>query len=217
MRYWHDLLNDRWIVECVFPGLRGGYFVEAGAGGGMHSSATYVLETELAWDGICVEPVEEYYDLLVQTRACATDPRCLWSRPDEPVRFTNFVGVGATARSGITDVNKNLGDERWVHASRPPVEKQTVTLHDLLAAHGAPSTIHYMCLDIEGAERSVLQAFDFGNPYQVLAMSIEDHHCDDLMAAAGYVRARNPFTDARYEHYFLVPELAQARPELILE
>jgi FkbM family methyltransferase len=214
MQYWHHLLNDRWIVESVFPGLRGGYFVEAGAGGGMHSSATYVLETELGWNGICVEPVQQWYDLLVKTRACETDSRCLWSRSDESVPFTHFAGF--TARSGITAVNKNLEDERWMPASEAPVEKRTVTLHDLLSVHGAPLTVHYMCLDIEGAERSVLEVFDFGNPYRILAVSIEGDRCDDLMSAAGYLRAINPFTEERYEHYFLEPELAEARPHLVL-
>ena len=96
------------------------------------------------------------------------------------------------------------------------VHKQTVTLHDLLAAHGAPSTIHYLCLDIEGAERPVLEAFDFrGGPYRVLALSIEGERCDDLMRDAGYVQATNPFTDEIYEHYFFHPELAEARPHLV--
>ena len=67
------------------------------------------------------------------------------------------------------------------------VHKQTVTLHDLLAAHGAPSTIHYVCLDIEGAERRRPRAGD------------------------------EPFTDEIYEHYFFHPELAEARPHLVME
>jgi len=216
MQYLHRLLNDRWVVESVFPGLRGGYFVEAGACAGRSQSATYVLETELGWDGICVEPVAEYYQALVRTRHCQTDDRCLWKRTGEFVPFTHI--AGAIPRSGITEVNKNLKDERWLSASEPPVQKQTVTLRDLLAAHGAPPTIHYMCLDIEGAERAVLEAFDLrGGPYRLLAVSIEGDHCDDLMHKAGYFRATNAFTDQLHEHYFLHPELAEARPDLVIE
>jgi FkbM family methyltransferase len=214
--YWHHLLNDRWMVESVFPGLRDGYFVEAGACAGKHQSATYVLETELGWDGICVEPAEEYYQLLVRTRHCQTDDRCLWSRTGETVPFTVF--AEDTARSGIAEVNKNLEAQRSAGASERTVRKQTVTLHDLLAAHGAPSTIHYVCLDIEGAERRVLEAFDFREgPHRVLALSIEGECCDDLMRDAGYVRATNPVTDELYEHYFLHPELAEARPHLVMD
>jgi FkbM family methyltransferase len=215
MQYWHQLLNDRWIVESVFPGLRGGYFVEAGACAGKHQSATYVLETELGWDGICVEPAEEYYRLLVRTRRCQTDDRCLWHRTGESVPFTSF--PGDAARSGIAEVNKNLEAQRSAGASERTVHKQTVTLHDLLAAHGAPPVIHYICLDIEGAERRVLEAFDFRGDYRVLALSVEGHLCDDLMRDAGYVRATNRFTGERFERYFLHPELAEARPDLVIE
>jgi FkbM family methyltransferase len=216
MQYWHPLLNDRWIVESVFPGLQGGYFVEGGACGGKHDSETYVLETELGWDGICVEPTEEYYRLLEQTRRCHTDKRCLWYRTGEPIAFTVF--PEDVPLSGIAEVNKNLNAQRSAGAAEHTVYVPTVTLHDLLAEHAAPPTIHYVCLDIEGAERPVLEAFDFRDgPYRVLAISIEGERCDDIMRDAGYVRATNPFTEARYEHYFLHPDLAETRPHLIME
>jgi FkbM family methyltransferase len=215
MRYEHDLLNDRWIVECVFPGLRGGFFVEAGAASGRVASASYVLEMELEWDGICVEPQRSYYEHLIQTRRCATDDRCLWDRSGESVRFTEFERPTLKARSGITEVNKNLETESTAGATTKTVEAQTVTLHDLLEGHGAPPTINYLCLDVEGAERKILEAFDFRGPHRLLAVSIEGFSCDDLMVDAGFIRARNPFTEAIYERYFLDPELARERPQLV--
>lgn len=213
MQYWHHLHNDRWIAEAVFPSLRGGYFVEAGACGGKHQSATHVLETELGWNGICVEPADEYYPLLVRTRSCATDNRCLWDVTGEIVAFTDF--PDDIARSGVTEVNKNIADQRLAGAVERTSEKSTVTLNDLLADHEAPATVHYICLDLEGAERRVLEAFDFlGGPHRVLAISIEGHLCDDLLQGAGYQRALNPFTQERYERYFLHPNVARERPEL---
>jgi hypothetical protein len=101
-------------------------------------------------------------------------------------------------------------------ASQPAVQKQTVSLHNLLAEHGAPPTVNYVCLDIEGAERTVLEAFNLRDgPYRLLAPSIEGADCDDLMRGAGYVRALNAFTNETYERYFLHPELARDRPELV--
>jgi FkbM family methyltransferase len=214
IHYEHDLLNDRWIVECVFPGLRGGFFVEAGACSGRAMSASYVLETELGWDGICVEPQESYYDILVKTRNCDTDNRCLWDRSGESVRFTVYATPTLRGLSGVTEVNKNIGHQAT--AATSTVETETVTLHDLLEDHDAPSTVHYVCLDVEGAEERILEAFDFRRgPYRFLAVSIEGLSCDDLMREAGFVVARNPFTEAIYERYFLAPELAARRPELV--
>jgi FkbM family methyltransferase len=215
MEYRHHLLNDRWIAEAVFPGLQGGYFVEGGACEGTWVSACYALETELGWDGICIEPADEYYPLLVQQRHCQTDNRCLWDRSGESVAFTSY--ETDPARSGITEVNKTLLDDRLPGASVTSSQKQTVSLHDLLAEHDAPSTIHYLALDIEGAEQRVLESFDFDGPYRVLAVSIEGHLCNQLMRDLGYVRAVNPFTTELYEAYFLHPELAEERPHLLLE
>jgi FkbM family methyltransferase len=212
MQYWHGLLNDRWIVESVYPGLRGGYFVEAGACTGKQESATYVLETELGWDGICVEPVDFYFERLVEQRECATDSRCLWHTSGEEVTFA-YVPDKAP-RSGIEAVNKNLTKEGF-DAETERVTKPTVTLADLLAEHGAPETVHYLALDIEGAEEIVLGAFDFDGPRRILAISVEGPRCDDLLLAAGYVRAKNPFAPSRIDRYFLHPSLAGERPDLV--
>jgi FkbM family methyltransferase len=213
VHYRHQQQNDRWIAEAVFPGLRGGFFVEAGAGGGKHSSATFVLETELGWSGICVEPLDDLYALLTKTRECATDNRCLWDGTGGSVEFTAF--LERPPRSGIAAVNKNVGN-RSGSDSTTAVDKETVTLEDLLVSHRAPRTIEYIALDLEGAERRVLEAFDLsGARFRVLAVSIEGSSCDDLLEAAGYSRATNPFTQVRFEHYFLHPELAASRPQLI--
>ena len=64
VEFGHELQNDRWAIEAVFPNLRGGYFVEAGACGGAQRSASYVLEREFGWNGICVEPEDSYFRVL---------------------------------------------------------------------------------------------------------------------------------------------------------
>jgi len=75
VEYGHHSQNDRWAAEIAFPGLRGGFFVEAGACGGHLGNASYVLERDFAWLGICVEPLDEYYKVLqgsVGDSACST-------------------------------------------------------------------------------------------------------------------------------------------------
>jgi FkbM family methyltransferase len=216
MKYWHHLQNDRWVAEAVFPGLREGYFVEAGACEGRYQSGTYALETELGWGGICVEPGNELYRLMVKTRRCETDNRALWSRSGETVQFS--VIDADKARSGIAGVFQNEDSLRLAEAGAQTEEKETITLQDLLAEHGAPPTIHYLCLDIEGAEEAVMGAFDLADgPYKLLAVSIEGYRCDELMREAGYLRATNPFTEELYEQYFLHPDLAEKRPHLVVD
>jgi hypothetical protein len=55
------------------------------------------------------------------------------------------------------------------------VELTTTTLEEILARANAPSFIHYVNLDIEGAELAALRAFPFSK-YRVGALTIEHNH-----------------------------------------
>jgi FkbM family methyltransferase len=213
MEYGHQLQNDRWIVEAVFPGLRDGYFIEAGACGGAKMSASYVLEHHLGWNGICVEPVDKYFETLQRSRSCAKDHRCLAGRTGDFVEFLSY--NEDLARSGIQSLNNN---DLWAakhDAHSHTTTKETVTLHDLLEQHGAPQTIEFLCLDVEGAERTILDAFDFDGEHRILAISIEGKSCDDLLEAKGYRQVLNPYAPRKIDHYFLCETLAEQRPDLL--
>ena len=202
----HHAQNDRWAIELVFPDLRGGYFVEAGACGGNLGSASYVLEREFEWNGICVEPLDTYYQQLIKLRHCETDNRCLSDVTGATVEFLTY--AEDPARSGILALNKN---DQWAeqhHATPATMTKETVTLADLLQQHSAPATIEYLCLDVEGAEGTILGAFDFEGDHRFLAISVEGNRCDDLLASRGYLRAENPFAPTPIDHYFLHPSIA---------
>lgn len=212
-KYGHHAQNDRWVTEAVFPGLRGGYFVEAGACGGAEMSASYVLERELGWNGICVEPHDAYFRSLQRGRSCGKDRRCLSGRTGDTVEFLSY--AEDPARSGIRSLNKNSAWAVQRGATGVTSQKETVTLEDLLEQHDAPPTIHYLCLDVEGAERTILEPFDFDGKRRILAISVEGGTCDTLLASHGYLRVRNPYQGREIDHYFIRPELAAQCRDLL--
>jgi len=59
---------DRWVIEHVFPGLKRGYFIEAGAVDGVAVSNTLHLEKLYGWTGLLVEGREEEMKILRETR-----------------------------------------------------------------------------------------------------------------------------------------------------
>jgi hypothetical protein len=73
--------------------------------------------------------------------------------------------------------------------------------------HDAPRIIHYLCLDVEGAERTILEPFDFEGNWEILAISVEGSTCDELLAERGYLRVENPFEPHSIDHYFIRPQL----------
>jgi FkbM family methyltransferase len=214
VEYGHHAQNDRWAIEAVFPGLQGGFFVEAGACSGAQGSASLVLERDFGWRGICVEPVDRYFRNLKRHRACAKDNRCLAGRSGDVVEFLSY--PDDLARSGIRSLNKNGTWAEQHDASGVVSKKKTVTLADLLEHHHAPRTINYLCLDVEGAERTILEPFDFDGARRLLAISVEGGHCDALLTSHGYQRVRNPYAPSEIDHYFVGAELRDACRDLLL-
>lgn len=215
VEFGHHAQNDRWAIEVAFPALRGGYFVEAGACGGSLGSASYVLEREFGWNGICVEPLDKYYETLVRLRSCETDPRCLSGTTGDLVEFLAY--PEDWPRSGIRALNKNGPWAEQRNASSETSTKETVTLSDLLEQHGAPSTIQYLCLDVEGAEPTILEAFDFESDRRILALSVEGPRCDALLTARGYRQAMNPFAPRPIDHYFVHASLSEQLRHLLID
>jgi FkbM family methyltransferase len=203
--YKNGCANDQWIVEEVYRGMRGGYFVEAGAGNGIEGSCTLVLERDYGWSGIGVEVNPRAHARLKERRACRTDGRALYSQSGLSLEFVLIRG-----RVGLSGLAKHLRPSTRKLAEDGPrteyLTVETVTLGDLLDQHAAPEIVHYLALDVEGAEPEILRGFPFDNPRKILALSIEGRHCDDILAAHGYRAVKNPHTDKAFEHYYLHPE-----------
>lgn len=208
--YYNETGNDRWIIECIFPNKRQGYFIEIGAANGKEASSCYLLETELDWTGICVEPHTEFFKQLIQNRPHSIcENICLSDQPGTVIYIEGDDEVVNPYLSGIKDnleAFKYQGKETV--AKGKVVEKQAITLEQLLKKHNAPQVIDYAAFDIEGSELKVLEGFPFQD-YTFLALTLE---CDGtiwdsitkLLTSHGYREVKNPFNRNKpWERYWL--------------
>ena len=97
---------------------------------------------------------------------------------------------------GITSTLNTYKDTPEVAASRT-VTFVTTSLRDLLARVGAPPFIHYMSLDIEGAELDALKGFPFDR-HRLGALTVEHNFeepkrsdIEKLMKRQGYRRVHS--------------------------
>ncbi|MGA2212075.1 MAG: FkbM family methyltransferase [Bryobacteraceae bacterium] len=208
--YLNDAKNDLWIRECVFPGLRDGYFIEAGAGTGLNGSSCYILERKFGWRGICVEPNDVLFAQLTKSRPRSIHENVCLTATSRSVRF--IAGEPGSLDPHLSGVRENLlqhknGGDQVVLQGRE-IAKTGTPLAALLVKHGAPSMIDYGALDLEGSELEVLSSFPFGK-YHFRAMSME---CDysmwrsvtEILEPAGYREVPNPFNDdCPWERYWL--------------
>ncbi|NJN32663.1 MAG: FkbM family methyltransferase [Synechococcales cyanobacterium RM1_1_8] len=206
--YLNETFNDRWIIEYVFPGKEDGYFVEAGAANGKDASSCYLLETQLNWRGICIEPHPQFAPLVQKNRPNSIHEQVCLS---DQVEFVAFIIAGGDPDVSpyISGVKGSLEDYKWqgrevVHGGESQT-MQAVPLVDLLRRHHAPKVIDYAAFDIEGSEFKVIDTFPF-DEYRFLALSVEsDEWVWEKMLPRlqrfGYRQVANPFCDKVWEKY----------------
>jgi FkbM family methyltransferase len=183
--------QDRWVSEKVFPGVRNGYFLDVGSGDGVIYSNTWALERR-GWKGICVDP----FPTNMAGRSCQIFREVVDAEGGRKISFAKAGQIG-----GITSYL-----ERWKEDARAAdtVELTTVTLGDILRRAQAPAHIHFMSLDIEGAELEALQGFPF-DAYTLGALAIEHNYeqpkrtrIEQFLGGKGYIRERTWMQDDFY-------------------
>ena len=179
--YSSEIGQDKWVLEKVFPGVSDGYFVDIGSGHGTIGSNSRTLEKR-GWTGVCIDP----FPVHMEGRTCRVFEEVVFSRPGLVMAFHTAGGLG-----GVADT---LAEWNETAARAPTLNVTTVTLDDILARASAPPFIHFMSLDIEGAELEALRAFPFDR-YRVGAWAIEHNREEPkrsqlvaLLAQHGYRR-----------------------------
>lgn len=178
---------------------KNGYFIECGAGDGVHLSNSLLLEEEFGWTGILVEPNKHFHENLAKARKSTLDKRLLSSKSGQFVEFTEF-HIGEL--SGVT----NLLDQSFERV-RDKYLVESVSLQDLLANQNAPKEIDYFSLDVEGYELEILKDFDFST-HIFRTLSIEHNFLEtreqifDLLTANDYYRVHEDISgfDDFYVH-----------------
>ena len=165
--------QDRFVLD-ILNGRRNGFFLDSGASDGRRCSNTFLLETQFAWNGICVEPNEYFYSQLLQNRNCTTFNCCIYDR-NADVRF-----VEADTLGGILETyHPSLLDIARTHLRLPvdktgaptTVTKKARTIRSILDSANAPPVIDYWSLDTEGSELAILKSFPFDSySFQVLTV-----------------------------------------------
>ena len=175
--------QDRWVTQTVFPDVRDGFFLDVGSADGFVDSNTWALERS-GWKGICVDPFPQN----MNGRSCRMVKEVVGSVAGRKVTFLQAGNIGGVA--------EHLGRWKDEAGRATSVELTTVTLDDVLRAANGPPLIHYLSLDIEGAELEALQGFPFDR-YKIGAMTVEHNYeepkrsaIEQLMRKHGYARVR---------------------------
>ena len=162
--------QDQWVIDTIFNYKTGGYFVDLAATDGVTINNTFLLERELNWDGICIEPNPKYYDKLNKNRNCNVIDIVVDKANDIEIKFRIDNGELGGIVDNDTDNNYKYRGNQLKNATI--LKLKTKTLEYVLDKFNAPKVIDYLSLDVEGAEERILCNFPF-DKYTFLAMTIE--------------------------------------------
>lgn len=160
--YAGEIGQDKWVLETVFPAVTNGFFLDVGSGHGTIGSNSVMLERR-GWTGICIDP----FPVHMEGRTCQMFKEVVFSEPGKEMTFR--------AAKGLAGLEDTLGKWNTTAMQAPPVQFTTTTLESILMRSHAPAFIHFVSLDIEGAEYEALKGFPLDR-VRVGAWAIEHNH-----------------------------------------
>ncbi len=161
----HSVANQDMIVVDVFNDMENGYFIDLAANEWKKGSNTYLLETFNHWKGACIEANPLYHITLLANRKCP-----LFVNPVSSVNNDKITFHLAGGYSGI--VGNEFDNREAKEQAGSDLILYTVTLTTILDFVQAPPIIHYLSLDIEGAEYYAMKGFNF-QKYTIYLLTIE--------------------------------------------
>jgi FkbM family methyltransferase len=190
--------QDRWVVNEVFPGLNGGCFLDLAAADGVLHSNTHVLEKQLGWSGLCIEPNLEFYAELQANRSCKM-ANVVISDKNEIVEFRVDNGQLGGIVAEDTDNNYKVRGNELDDAKI--IRLNAVNINDLLAQHDMPHHIDYFSLDVEGCEERIISTLNF-EQYSFGCITVErpTPEVNRLLQQNEYVFVKNYQFDSFYIH-----------------
>lgn len=187
------------------------FFVEFGATDGIENNNTFLLEKELNWNGILVEPASIFHNDLKKNRNCIIDTNCIYTKSGEELEF---ITVDDKRDKGLSTLKKYINKNDWASNIRNKSNKKelvkTITLDDLLDFYNAPETIDYLSIDTEGSEYDILKNFNFSKR-KIKIITIEHNYSAklrkliyNLLTNNGYKRIFKNISD--FDDWFILEE-----------
>jgi len=157
--------GEDYLLWQVLGDKANGFYIDVGAFDGIHLSNSYSFELD-GWQGVCVEPLPEFYEICKQNRpeatcvqaACVDDPQ----QGVVEMRWEKM-GVLSGIRGDLDedDVRQRHEDQAKTFEGFKTIEVDALTLDQIIEAHMPPGTeLDFVSIDVEGSETRVLRGFD---------------------------------------------------------
>lgn len=157
--------QDQLLEENIFKGFKNGFFMDIGAHDGITLNNTLYFEKHNNWTGINVEPIPEVFNKLSTNRPNCININCAVSVEDG---FADFIcNTGYTEMlSGLhknydnRHINRINTENQMMKSSSRMITVPVKRIETICDEHNIKH-IHYLSVDVEGAEFDVIKSINF--------------------------------------------------------
>lgn len=198
------------ILHRALQDVKRGFYIDVGANDPEHDSVTRLFY-ERGWRGINIEPVDYFYNRLRERRMWEDNLQCAASNAEGELTLYEVEGTGLSTSDPLAAAQYAAQDRRVVERLVP---MKTLTA---ICSEYAPDTIHFLKIDVEGAETLVLEGLDLHRfrPWIILveavdAITREPNHSgwEPMVLAGGY---RFVYFDGLNRFYLAEEEMHRER------
>ncbi len=177
------------MLRRALKDVNEGFYIDVGANDPVEDSVTKSFY-DLGWSGINIEPVNQWFEKLQQQRPNDTNLKLAAGARNSCANFYEVVGTGLSTMDKATAIRHATERGYVVEKHKVPVARLT----SICEQHQV-SEIHFLKIDVEGAELPVLQGLDLKRfrPWIILVEStlpnsqIENYEdWDQLLTDQGY-------------------------------
>ncbi|HHF7374746.1 FkbM family methyltransferase [Legionella bozemanae] len=147
--------------------IKNGFYVDVGANDPTHDSVTRAFY-EKGWAGINIEPVSEWFQKLKKERHRDINLQVAAGERQGEIFFYEL------PNTGLSTTNKAIAEKHEIEQGYTKIERKVpvMTLTEIICEHQIKQ-IHFLKIDVEGAEKKVLEGLDFAKirPWIVLVES----------------------------------------------
>jgi FkbM family methyltransferase len=193
MPFYSQCSQDQILERYVFKGFQNGVFVDVGAHDGVSLNNTLFFEETHNWSGINIEPIQSVYAKLVVARPRSINLHCAVCNQDGTAEFIQ--NTGATEMlSGLVDhydlrhIRRVQGENNQNGGKTELITVETKRLETILDQHNIQH-IHYLSIDVEGAEMDVIQSIHFDKVF-IDVIGFENNYQDVSVPIVEYLQSK---------------------------
>ena len=194
MTFHSQYQQDEYLEHNFFNEYKNGVFMDIGAHDGVSLNNTLYFEKHNNWTGLNVEPIKSVYDKLTVNRPSCINLNCAVSDIDGTAQF--YCNTGYTEM--LSGLKNNYDQRHFTRLNRENRESNSVTQVidvetkriDTICDTYNIKRIHYLTIDVEGAEFEVIKSINFDKVF-IDVIEFENNYDDASKPIITYLESKN--------------------------